>query len=94
MATPLQALRRPVISQRRAQSDPEVTALLLPTILSPGAGPSDRLTADKFITAVRAELKDRYPADRAVGFNDGDIRGWYGSRYRGSRAAVVGSAGI
>ena len=33
--------------------------------------------ADKFITAVHAELKDRYPADRAVGFNDGDIRGWY-----------------
>ena len=33
--------------------------------------------ADKFITAVRAELEDRYPADRAVGFNDGDIRGWY-----------------
>ena len=33
--------------------------------------------ADKFVTAVRAELKDRYPVDRAVGFNDGDIRGWY-----------------
>ena len=32
---------------------------------------------DKFASAVRAEIKDRYPADRAVGFNDGDIRGWY-----------------
>ena len=25
---------------------------------------------------VRAELKDRYPKDRAVGFKDGDLRGW------------------
>lgn len=26
---------------------------------------------------VRAELADRYPADRATGFRDGDIRGWF-----------------
>jgi hypothetical protein len=32
---------------------------------------------EKFSTAVRAELKDRYPADRAVGFEEGEIRGWY-----------------
>jgi Protein of unknown function (DUF3365) len=25
---------------------------------------------------VRAELKDRYPKDRATGFKDGDLRGW------------------
>ena len=25
---------------------------------------------------VRGELKDRYPADRATGFKDGDLRGW------------------
>jgi hypothetical protein len=32
---------------------------------------------DKFSTAIRAEIVDRYPADRATGFEDGDIRGWY-----------------
>lgn len=32
--------------------------------------------ADKLSPAVRATLKDRYPADRAVGFKDGEIRGW------------------
>ena len=32
---------------------------------------------DQFSTAVRAELKDRYPSDRATGFGEGDIRGWY-----------------
>jgi uncharacterized protein DUF3365 len=32
---------------------------------------------DKFSTAVRAELRERYPADRAIGFEEGDIRGWY-----------------
>jgi len=25
---------------------------------------------------VRAELKDRYPKDQAIGFRDGDLRGW------------------
>lgn len=25
---------------------------------------------------VREELKDRYPADHAIGFKDGDLRGW------------------
>lgn len=25
---------------------------------------------------VRAELKDRYPLDRAIGFKEGDLRGW------------------
>jgi hypothetical protein len=33
--------------------------------------------ADKVNAAVRAELKDRYPHDRATGFEVGDIRGWY-----------------
>jgi hypothetical protein len=32
---------------------------------------------DTFSAAIRAELKDRYPADRATGFEDGEIRGWY-----------------
>ena len=27
--------------------------------------------------AVRAELKDRYPRDQAVGFAEGEIRGWF-----------------
>ena len=33
--------------------------------------------ADKISPAVIAALKDRYPADRAVGFADGEIRGWF-----------------
>lgn len=32
---------------------------------------------DKLTSAIRAELDDRYPADRATGFEEGDIRGWY-----------------
>jgi hypothetical protein len=35
-------------------------------------GPEETLRAD-----VRARLAERYPADRAVGFRDGDIRGWF-----------------
>jgi hypothetical protein len=35
-------------------------------------GPADRLEP-----AVAAELKQRYPADRATGFVDGEIRGWF-----------------
>jgi hypothetical protein len=31
----------------------------------------------KFNTAVRADLRERYPGDRATGFEVGDIRGWY-----------------
>lgn len=27
--------------------------------------------------AVRAELRDRYPRDEAVGFTEGEIRGWF-----------------
>jgi hypothetical protein len=27
--------------------------------------------------AVRAELRSRYPQDRALGFADGEIRGWF-----------------
>jgi hypothetical protein len=34
-------------------------------------GPDEKLDG-----RVREELKDRYPADRATGFNDGDLRGW------------------
>ena len=26
---------------------------------------------------IREELRDRYPADRATGFKEGEIRGWY-----------------
>jgi hypothetical protein len=32
---------------------------------------------EKFSTAIRAELRDRYPVDTAVGFDEGEIRGWY-----------------
>ena len=32
---------------------------------------------DKFSTAIRTELEDRYPSDRATGFAEGEIRGWY-----------------
>ena len=35
-------------------------------------GPSDRLTP-----AVRTVLAERYPADKAVGFKQGEIRGWF-----------------
>jgi hypothetical protein len=35
-------------------------------------GPADRLAP-----AVRKELADRYPADKAVGFKEGEIRGWF-----------------
>lgn len=31
----------------------------------------------KFDQKVRAELKERYPVDRATGFHDGDLRGWF-----------------
>jgi hypothetical protein len=30
-----------------------------------------------FSHEVRAELKDRYPVDRAVDFREGDLRGWF-----------------
>jgi len=26
---------------------------------------------------VKAELAERYPADRAVGFTEGELRGWF-----------------
>jgi hypothetical protein len=35
-------------------------------------GPADRLSA-----GVRREIAERYPADRAVGFKEGEIRGWF-----------------
>ena len=41
-------------------------------ICAPCHGPEKTLRAD-----VRARLAERYPADRAVGFHDGDIRGWF-----------------
>jgi hypothetical protein len=34
-------------------------------------------TADRLQPAVRAELRDRYPRDQAVGFTEGEIRGWF-----------------
>lgn len=33
--------------------------------------------ADRLDPAVRAALRDRYPRDRAVGFSEGEIRGWF-----------------
>lgn len=33
--------------------------------------------ADQIAPAVRATLADRYPADRATGFEEGEIRGWF-----------------
>jgi hypothetical protein len=33
--------------------------------------------ADRFSPGVRAELKERYPVDRAVGFQEGELRGWF-----------------
>ena len=35
-------------------------------------GPEKKLSA-----GVRAALADRYPADRATGFTDGEVRGWF-----------------
>ena len=35
-------------------------------------GPADRLRP-----GVRAALAERYPADKAVGFSEGQIRGWF-----------------
>jgi hypothetical protein len=35
-------------------------------------GPVEALGRD-----VRAQLKERYPADRAVGYRKGDLRGWF-----------------
>lgn len=32
---------------------------------------------DKFTTGVKAELAERYPVDKATGFDQGEIRGWY-----------------
>ena len=32
---------------------------------------------ETFDTGVRSELSARYPADRATGFSEGEIRGWY-----------------
>lgn len=39
---------------------------------TPCHGPADRLDA-----GVRDILRARYPSDRATGFKDGEIRGWY-----------------
>ena len=38
-------------------------------------GPAEQLSA-----GVRRELAERYPADRALGFKVGEIRGWYLAR--------------
>jgi Protein of unknown function (DUF3365) len=32
---------------------------------------------DRVAPGVKLVLRDRYPADRAVGFTDGEIRGWF-----------------
>jgi hypothetical protein len=54
----------------------ETVGILRPIVHRPMCaschGPEERLDP-----VVRAALKDRYPADHAVGFRDGEIRGWY-----------------
>jgi hypothetical protein len=35
-------------------------------------GPADRLSP-----GVRSAIAERYPADKAVGFKEGEIRGWF-----------------
>jgi hypothetical protein len=35
-------------------------------------GPADRISP-----SVRTLLAERYPGDRAVGFTNGEIRGWF-----------------
>jgi hypothetical protein len=35
-------------------------------------GPEDGISPE-----VRAKLRQRYPRDRAVGFGEGDLRGWF-----------------
>jgi hypothetical protein len=35
-------------------------------------GPTESLSA-----GVRKEIAERYPTDRAVGFKEGEIRGWF-----------------
>jgi hypothetical protein len=35
-------------------------------------GPRDQISAD-----IQQELKERYPSDQAVGFKEGDLRGWF-----------------
>jgi hypothetical protein len=34
-------------------------------------------SAGRMDSGVRLVLQDRYPADRAVGFTEGEIRGWF-----------------
>ena len=33
--------------------------------------------ADQLSAQVRQELSERYPRDQAIGFQDGEIRGWF-----------------
>jgi hypothetical protein len=44
---------------------------------APAARPREQLAP-----GVLKELQDRYPGGQAVGFKDGDIRGWFGSKSR------------
>ena len=46
--------------------------ILQRTMCSGCHGPADELSP-----LVRAELQDRYPVDRATGFREGDLRGWF-----------------
>jgi hypothetical protein len=41
-------------------------------VCTPCHGPADRMDS-----RVRASVAARYPADRAIGFRDGDLRGWF-----------------
>ena len=34
-------------------------------------------TEERLVPGVKLVLRDRYPVDRAVGFTEGEIRGWY-----------------
>ena len=68
---------------RRAQDVPgfavdlgDKVGVLRPVAQRPRCG-SCHGRRDKFSTAIRAELQDRYPGDRAIDFEEGDIRGWY-----------------
>jgi hypothetical protein len=54
----------------------DTVGLLRPIVQRPMCrachGPPDRIDP-----AVRAALQARYPKDRAIGFRDGEIRGWF-----------------
>jgi hypothetical protein len=50
-------------------------AVMSPVVHRPVCSPCHGVN-EKLDVRVREELKGRYPADRATGFKDGDLRGW------------------